>query len=118
MLLIELFQISANYRRRSKFKDSVPLERRTSFRRKKPVSVKVEVGDMSTSFKYPLICIDESVIINQHVYLNKLEEKVVTWVSEVNEDEEITLQQDEATSHSARMVQELVQGQFHGILSN
>ena len=44
--------------------------------------------------------------MNQHVFLNMLEDKVVPWVSKVIGDEGIILQQDGATSHSTRMIQE------------
>ena len=44
-------------------KDSVPFERRTSFRRQKPASVMVWAGVTSTGLKTPLIFIEAGVKI-------------------------------------------------------
>ena len=47
----------------------------------------------------------------QHVCLNLLKDKVAHWVSEVIEDE-IILQQDGATSHTAKIVQKQCKDNF------
>jgi len=93
-------------------KDSVPAEQQTSFRRQKPASVMVWAGVTSTGLKSPLIFIDEGVKINQHVYLKMLKDKVVPWVETVVGNDGITLQQDGATSHTARMVQDWCKDNF------
>ena len=55
--------------------------------------------------KTPLIFIEEGVEINQHVYLAMLIEEVLLWVKKTMENSGVTLQQDGATSHTAKMVQ-------------
>ena len=67
---------------------------------------------MSTSLKIPIFFIDAGVKINQHVYLNMLKGKVAPWVKKVSENEGITFQQDGATSHTARLVQEWCKDNF------
>ena len=86
-------------------KDMVPVERCSSFRRQKPSSVIIWAGVTSTGLKTPLIFIDEGVKINQTIYRWMLEEKVIPWVQETVGEEGITLQQDGATSHTAKAVQ-------------
>ena len=72
----------------------------------------VWAGVTSTGLKTPLIIIDKGVKINQHVYLNMLNNKVVPLVSEVIGDVGITLQQVGATSHTVRMVLEWCKNSF------
>ena len=75
-------------------------------------------GATSTGLKTPLIVTDESLRIDQHVYLTMLKEEVVPWVSEVIEDEGIIFQQDGAISHPhSRNVSGTVQREFQGILA-
>ena len=70
-------------------KDMVPVERCSSFRRQKPSSVMVWAGVTSTGLKTPLIFINEGVKINQTIYHRMLEEKVIPWVQETVEEEEL-----------------------------
>ena len=60
----------------------------------------------------PLIFIEAGVKINQHAYLKMLKGKVVPWVNKVTGNKEITLQQDRATSHTARLVQNWCKDNF------
>ena len=94
--------------------DMVPVERCSSFRRQKPSSVMVWAGVTSTGLKTPLIFIDEGVKINQTIYRRMLEEKVIPWVQETVGEEGITLQQDGATSHTAKAVQHWCKTNFKG----
>ena len=95
-------------------KDMVPVERCSLFRRQKPFSVMVWAGVTSTGLKTPLIFIDEGVKINQTIYRRMLEEKVIPWVQETVGEEGITLQQDGATSHTAKAVQHWCKTNFKG----
>ena len=95
-------------------KDMVPVERCSSFRRQKPSSMMVWAGVTSTGLKTPLIFIDEGVKINQTIYRRMLEEKVIPWVQETVGEEGITLQQDGATSHTAKAVQHWCKTNFKG----
>ena len=82
----------------------MPLEHQTSFKRQKPASVMMWAGVMSTGLKTPLIFIEAGVKINQHAYLKMLKGKVVPWVKKVTGNKGITLQQDGATPHTAKLV--------------
>ena len=66
----------------------------------------VWAGITSTGLKTPLIFMEAGVKINQPAYLKMLKGKVVPWVKKVTGNKGITLQQDGATSHTARLVQE------------
>ena len=88
-------------------KDMV-LERCSSFRRQKPSSVMVWAGVTSTGLKTPLIFIDKGVKINQTIYSDVGRKSIV---QETVGEEGITLQQDGATSHTAKAVA-LVQDQL------
>jgi len=98
-------------------KDSVPVERRTSFRRQKPASVMVWAGVTSSGLKTLLIFVEDGVKINQHVYLNMLKNKVVPWMNALPLNEGLTLQQDGATAHTAKMVQAWCRDNFRGFWS-
>ena len=97
--------------------NSVPVEQRTAFRRQKPDSVMVWAGATATGLKTPLIFIEEGVKINQHVYLKMLKDTALPWVNEVAGEEGITFQQDGATSHTAKMVQEWCEANFKSFWS-
>jgi len=112
LFTVQAIHNAQNDRKWLKNKNSIPVEQRTSFRRQKPASVMVWAGVTSTGLKTPLIFIDEGVKINQHVYLNMLKDKVVPWVENVVGNDGITLQQDGATSHTARMVQDWCKDNF------
>ena len=92
----------------------IPVEQRTSFQRQKPASVMVWAGVTSGGHKTPLIFIEKGVKINQHVYLAMLRDKVIPWVDEVIGDSGVTLQQDGATSHTAKLVKSFCQDNFKG----
>ena len=51
------------------------------------------------------IFIKDGIKINQHVYLRMLKESVPPWVQKATANKGITFQQDEANSHTARLVQ-------------
>ena len=93
-------------------RNSIPVERRTSFRRQKPASVMVWAGVTSSGLKTPLIFIDVGVKINQHVYLDMLKDKVFPWVQKAMGETGITFQQDGATSHTAKKVQDWCKSNF------
>ncbi|KAF2350372.1 hypothetical protein FHG87_018871 [Trinorchestia longiramus] len=69
-------------------------------------------GVTSTGLKPPLIFIEASVKINQHIYLKTLKDEVVPWVRKVTENKRITVQQDGATSHTAILVQDWCKDNF------
>ena len=92
----------------------IPEEHRISFRCQKLASVMVWAGVTSCGLKTPLIFIKEGVKINQHVYLGLLRDQVVPWVQSTIGDSGLTLQQDGATSHSAKMVQSFCKEHFKG----
>ena len=67
----------------------------------------------STGLKTPLIFIEAGVKINhQHAYRKKLKGKVVSLVKKVTGNKGITLQQDGATPHTARLVQDWCKDNF------
>lgn len=92
----------------------IPEERRISFHRQKPASVMVWAGVTSCGLKTPLFFIEEGVKINQHVYLDLLRDKVLPWVESNLRAKGVTLQQDGATSHTAKMVQAFCKEHFKG----
>ena len=61
--------------------------------------------DCVYSSQNPLIFIEAGVKINQYAYLKILKAKVVPWVKKVIGNKGITLQQDRATHHTDRLVQ-------------
>ena len=95
-----------------KTKESIPVELRTAFRRQKPSSVMVWAGVTLSGMKTLLIFVEDGVKINQHVYLNMLKDKVVPWMNSLSLDDGLTLQQDGATAHTAKMVQEWCKEHF------
>ena len=72
----------------------------------KPASVMVWAGVISTGEKIPLIVIEEGVKINQHIYLKLIKEQLILCINRKLKETGITFQQDQATSHSANIVQE------------
>ena len=64
----------------------------------------VPAGVTSSGQKFPLIFVKDGVKINQDVYLDMLRNKVLPWVDILSGDEGVTLQQDEATAHTAKLV--------------
>ena len=66
----------------------------------------VWAGVTSTGLKTPLIFIEADVKINQHAFLKMIKSKVVPWVKKVTGNKGITLQQDGATSHTPKLVQD------------
>ena len=72
----------------------------------------VWAGVMSTGLKTPLIFIEAGVKINQHAYLKMLKGEVVPWVKKVIGNKGITLQQDRATPHTARLIQNWCKDNF------
>ena len=72
----------------------------------------VWAGVTSSGLKTPLIFIDVGVKINQHVYLDMLKHKVFAWVQKAMGETGITFQQDGATSHTAKKVQDWYKSNF------
>ena len=105
LFTVQTIHNSQNDRIWTKNKESVPFELRTSFRRQKPASVMVWAGIMSSGLKTPLVFVEDGVKINQHVYLKMLKEKVVPWMNTLALKNNLTLQQDGATAHTAKIVQ-------------
>ena len=105
LFAVQAIHNSQNDRIWTKNKESVPVELRTSFRRQKPASVMVWAGIMSSGLKTPLVFVEDGVKINQHVYLKMLKEKVVPWMNTLALKNNLTLQQDGATAHTAKIVQ-------------
>ena len=91
LFTVQTIHNSLNDRIWIEFKDSVPFERQTSFRRQKPALVMVWAGVTSIGLKTPLIFIKAGLKINQHAYLKMLKGKVVPWVKKVIRNKEITL---------------------------
>ena len=113
----KLFTIQAihdhqNVRVYSRRKEDIPVELRTAFRRQKPPSVMVWAGVTSDGRKTPLIFIEEGVKIDQAVYLELLSKKVLPWIQDEFQDKPICFQQDEAPSHTAKLVQQYCQDVF------
>ena len=98
-------------------KDSVTIEQKTLFRRQKTAFVMVWAGVTSSGQKTPLVFIEEGVKINQHVYLNMLKTKVIPWMKSNFGRNGITFQQDGATSHTAKTVQDWCRKTFKGFWS-
>ena len=66
----------------------------------------VWAGVTSCGQKTSLIFIDQGVKINQHVYLKMIKNKFLPWVDETFGNTGVTFQQDGATSHTAKLVQD------------
>lgn len=98
-------------------KRDIPLNDRLMFRRQKPASVMVWAGATSSGKKSPLFFIEEGVKVNQHVYLKLLEDQLVPWVNSTFGETGVTLQQDGATSHTAKRVQEWCKKNMAGFWS-
>ena len=97
--------------------NKIPEKHRISFKRQKPSSVMVWVGVTSSGHKTSLVFIQEGVKINQHIYLSLLKDTVVPWEEKTFGDAGVTLQQDGATSHSAKTVQAFCKQHFKGFWS-
>ena len=97
--------------------NKIPEKHRISFQRQKPSSVMVWAGVTSSGHKTPLVFIQEGVKINQHIYLSLLKDTVVPWKEKTFGDAGVTLQQDGATSHSAKTVQAFCKQHFKGFWS-
>ncbi len=93
-------------------KEDIPVELRTAFRRQKPPSVMVWAGVTTDGRKTPLIFMEEGVKVDQAVYLDLLSEVVLPWVKEEYGDTPLLFQQDEAPSHTAKIVQEWCKDMF------
>ena len=117
LFTVQAIHNSQNDRVWTKNKDSVSVEKRTSFRRQKPASVMVWGGVTSSGQKSPLIFVEDGVKVNQHVYLDMLKEKVLPWVDTLPGDEGVTLQQDGATAHTANLVQAWCKDNFKSFWS-
>ena len=49
--------------------------------------------------------VEDGVKVNQHVYLDMLKNRVLSWINSLPGNQAVTLQQDGATAHTAKMVQ-------------
>ena len=118
----KLFTIQAihnpqNNRIWTKNKESVTVELRTSFRRQKPASVMVWAGVTSNGLTTPLIFVEDGVKVNQHVYLDILKYRVLPWINSLPGNQAVTLKQDGATAHIAKMVQAQCKDNFKSFWS-
>ena len=75
----------------------------------------VWTGVTNTGEKTPLIFIEEGVKVNQHVYLDLLKNKLVSWINATFGKSGIILQQDGATSHTANRVEEWCKRNMTGL---
>ena len=101
----------------TKNKESVPVELRTFFRRQKLASVMVWAGGTSNGLKTPLSFVEDGVKVNQHVYLDMLKNRVLPWINSLPGNQAVTLQQDGATAHTAKMVQAWCKDNFNSFWS-
>ena len=85
--------------------ENISVEQRIAFRCQKPASIMVWDDVTSCGQKAPLIFIEGGVKINQHVYLATLKDEVLPLVKKHMGNSGVTLQQDGATSHTAKTVQ-------------
>ena len=67
--------------------------------------------------KTPLFFIEQGVKVNQNVYLTILKDLVIHWAERNLGDSGVTLQQDGATSHTAKLVQSFCKDNFKGFWS-
>ena len=104
LFTIQVMHNPQNDRIWMKNKGSVPIKLRTSFRRQKPASVMVWAGVTSNGLKPPFIFVEDGVKVNQHVYLDMLKNRVLPWINSLPGNQAVTLQQDGATAHTAKMV--------------
>ena len=74
------------------------------FSREKQASVIIWARVTSTKEKTPCNFIEKGVKVNQHLYLDFLKEKFVSWIISALGECGKTLQQVGATSHSANRV--------------
>ena len=72
---------------------------------------------MSNGLKTPLIFVKDGVKVNQHVYLNMLKNRVLPWINSLPGNQAVTLQQDGATAHTAKMVQAWCKDNFKSFWS-
>ena len=77
----------------------------------------VWAGIMFSALKTPLVFVEDGVKINQHVYLKMLKEIVVPWINTLALKNNLTLQQDDATAHTAKNVQAWCKKNFTAFLS-
>ena len=87
-------------------KQDIPSNDRLMFQRQKPASVMTWAGVTSTREKTPLFFIEKGLKVSQHIYMELLGKKLVSWVNATFEKYGIILQQDRATSCMANLVQE------------
>eukprot|EP00096_Caligus_rogercresseyi_P011139 TRINITY_DN4292_c0_g1_i1.p1 TRINITY_DN4292_c0_g1~~TRINITY_DN4292_c0_g1_i1.p1 ORF type:complete len:180 (-),score=16.23 TRINITY_DN4292_c0_g1_i1:127-666(-) len=103
---------SQNDRVLSRKKEDIPVQLRTLFRRQKPPSVMVWAEVTSDGKKAPIIFVEEGVKIDQAVYLHLLSEEVVPWVQREYPTALFLFQQDEAPSHTSKLVQSFCTDMF------
>ena len=102
---VEAVHNTQNDRTWAKNIENISVEQRIAFRRQKPASIMVWDGVTSCGRKATLIFIEGGVKINQHVYLTTLKDEVLPLVKKRMGNSGVTLQQDGATSHTAKTVQ-------------
>ena len=103
--MVEAVHNTQNDRTWAKNVENISVEQRIAFRREKPASIMVWDGVTSCGRKAPLIFIEGGVKIYQHVYLATLKDEVLLLVKKRMGNSGVTLQQDGATSHTAKIVQ-------------
>ena len=94
--------------------DLIPANKRKVFRIQKPASVMVWTA-ISEKGKSPLVFVSSGVKVNkessgvkvnQELYTRDILERVlIPWCKSLNGEDNLTLQQDRATSHTAQVTQ-------------
>ena len=102
--MVEAVHNTQNDQTWAKNVENISVEQQIAFRCQKPASIMVWNGVTSCGQKAPLIFIEGGVKINQHVYLATLKDEVLLLVKKRKENNGVTLLQDGATSHAAKMV--------------
>lgn len=104
-----------NSRVLGKKKSEIPMEKKAVVRKQGVASVMVWAGVTCCGKKTPLIFIDKGVKINKDVYLAMLRDDVLPWLEREFGDTPYVVQQDGASSHTAKVVQEWCAENFSGI---
>lgn len=113
----KLFTVQAKLNRQndrilSRDISQVHIGEKSFFQTQKPASVMVWAGVSSCGKKSPLIFIPEGVKVNQHVYLDMLKSQVLPWIEGEVWEGSYCFQQDGASSHTAKLVQEWCKKNF------
>lgn len=92
--------------------ESIDPDERIAGKAQKSASIMVWAAVASNGEKSPVFRIPDGVKINQHVYLEFLQEKVKPWIESTFQNQLICFTQDSAPAHGAKMVQEWCKKNF------